>query len=87
MVVPKIGATKGCYTVSRDRSGPEPASTYDADTAAFAVVAAAPTRWTAGGTHEPFSADSCGQYIRKMRWNPFDGAGSQLNPLSGPGFG
>jgi hypothetical protein len=35
---------------------------YAADVVAFVVVVAGPTVWTAGGTHEPFSADSCGQY-------------------------
>jgi hypothetical protein len=39
-----------------------PASTYDADTIAFVVAVARPTVCTAGGTHEPFSAASCGQY-------------------------
>ena len=35
---------------------------YAADVVVFIVVVAGPTVRTAGGTHEPFSADSCGQY-------------------------
>jgi len=35
---------------------------YDADVVAFVVVVEGPTVRTAGGTHEPFSAASCGQY-------------------------
>jgi hypothetical protein len=35
---------------------------YAADIDAFVVVVAGPIVRTAGGTHEPFSTDSCGQY-------------------------
>jgi hypothetical protein len=45
----------------------DPAHTYDADAVAFVIVVAGPTVCTAGGTHEPFSAASCGQYKRRAR--------------------
>ncbi len=61
------------------------ASTYDADIVAFVVVVAGPTVCTAGGTHNSFSADSCGQYNRITREKAPDGEGSQFDSLPGPG--
>jgi hypothetical protein len=49
------------------------------------VVQPGPAVCTSGGTHEPFNADSCGQYWRRISINPPDGAGSQLGSCSAPG--